>query len=40
MRVYIYEMNFLADFGLNKNYRGREKINKMRKTSWTYRSWL
>ena len=27
MHVYIYETNFLEDFVLNKNDRGREKIN-------------
>ena len=35
MHAYIYETNFLVDFLLNKNDRGREKNNNTRKTSWT-----
>ena len=37
MHVYIYEMNFLKDFVLNKKWQSKRKINNTRKTSWTPR---
>ena len=34
MHIYIYEMNILVDFVLNKNDRGIKKSNNTRNTSW------
>ena len=35
MHIYIYEMNILVDFVLNKNDKVKEKSNNTRKTSCT-----